>query len=148
MRILSIISQSLSFDILSCSLQAKFLTIGFVSKRPMPIIFIVRFAGLICFTDWEFKKSWCFSKRYRISLRFKNGHTESVLRLKTTIPFLSYVQYRTKTTKPTKIYMELCRFWLEYRRFLVNQGETVSNSRTLTYVLDVYPDHGNIVTQR
>ena len=43
----------------------------------------------------------------------KNHDTESVLRLKTTIPNLSYVKYRAKPMILTKSHRKICRFWLE-----------------------------------
>ena len=86
-------SNSLSFDILSCSSHAKFLTLGCVSKRPVPIVFVFRSTGLICFSDPDFEKSWCFSKRNRISLNFKNDNIESLLSLKTTIQNLKSLLY-------------------------------------------------------
>ena len=102
MRILLIISLPLSFDIRSYSAQTKFLTFGSVSERQLPTVFIVRSAGLICFSAPEFKKSWLFSKRYRSSHKFKNDNTEFVLPFKLTILNLSFVKYRLKKTTLTK----------------------------------------------
>ena len=81
MRNLLIISHLLSFDIFSFSLQEKFLTVGCVSKCPQPIVFIVRSAGLVCFSDPD------LLKKPGLSL----NDAESRQRLKMTIPNLSYL---------------------------------------------------------
>ena len=103
-------SHSLSLDITSCSLQAKFLAVGCVSKRPVPIAFIVWSAGLICFFDPEFKKFWCFSRKYRISLNFENKNRKSLtFKNDDTESFL----FITVKNDRRKSHRKIRCFWLE-----------------------------------
>ena len=85
-------SQSLSFEVLSFSLQAKVFTVGCISKTAVPIFFIVRSPGLICFQTLSLRnpgaslnntESLNLKRRYRTSFTFKNDDTESFLKLNT-----------------------------------------------------------------
>ena len=81
---------SLSFEIFS-SFRAKFLTVGCVSKRPRPIVFVVCSAQPICFSGLDLKNPVASLNDTDSRLRLKNTDTEFLLRLKTAIRNMSYV---------------------------------------------------------
>ena len=119
MRNLLINSYSLSFDIISCSLQEKFLTVGCVWKRPWPIAFTVRSAGQICFLYLDHKNPGV--SRY---------DSESRLHLKRTITNLCDVyirQYRIILMLNTEKNDDIDEKLQEVSSFLTTKNDDTNN---------------------